>query len=345
MATGAKVGAAGGIMSHPHLGNVQEFHDWDTGPEVDSVWIGFIDMVPVIGTVKEGVELVLALYEGNEAVSKEKEKVIENMVEESLQKHVKTLPGKPADADASGFSGLINVTEVRKEMIIQHMVKGSTTGTKPTSAEKEKQIKEIKTRVSEIFETMGVKAPQLDEKIKEEQDRAKRGEHVFNNGILKFHSKVLNAFVEKYLYELQKYDGEALDEFKGHTLPQNTAKDIGENMVVTISTDEFYVNVNALLYGTFSKALHRAMLSVLGCTKQCDVTVKDKLRVKTVVDIMNKYEIYVDHFAKAKWIANNGVRRFEEVRGQVVTMYENDRGLDWCLKILRVVTPWFVISQ
>lgn len=89
MATGAKVGAAGGIMSHPHLGNVQEFHDWDTGPEVDSVWIGFIDMVPVIGTVKEGVELVLALYEGNEAVVKEKEKVIENMVEESLQKHVK----------------------------------------------------------------------------------------------------------------------------------------------------------------------------------------------------------------------------------------------------------------
>ncbi len=39
-----------------------------------------MDIVPVIGTVKEAVELVSALYEGNEAVIKEKEKAVENIV-------------------------------------------------------------------------------------------------------------------------------------------------------------------------------------------------------------------------------------------------------------------------
>ncbi len=57
--------------------------------EDDTVWIGFMDIVPVIGTVKETVELVLAVYEGNKAVIKEKEKAVKNIVNESLKKDVK----------------------------------------------------------------------------------------------------------------------------------------------------------------------------------------------------------------------------------------------------------------
>ncbi len=48
-----------------------------------------MDIVPVIGTVKEAVELVLAVYEGNKAVIKEKEKAVENIVKESFKKDVK----------------------------------------------------------------------------------------------------------------------------------------------------------------------------------------------------------------------------------------------------------------
>lgn len=57
------------------------------GSEVNTVWMGFMDIVPVIGTVKEAVELVLALYEGNQAVIKEKEKAVGNFVKESGKKH------------------------------------------------------------------------------------------------------------------------------------------------------------------------------------------------------------------------------------------------------------------
>ncbi len=56
--------------------------------EDDTVWIGFMDIVPVIGTVKEAVELVLAVYEGNKEVIKEKEKALENIVKESFKKDV-----------------------------------------------------------------------------------------------------------------------------------------------------------------------------------------------------------------------------------------------------------------
>ncbi|KAF5887514.1 uncharacterized protein DAT39_022243, partial [Clarias magur] len=85
-------------MSHPHLGNVPEFSgrssydtedSMDTVSEVDSVWIGFMDIIPVIGTVKEAVELVLAQYEGDEGVIREKAKAVENFVKESLKKTVK----------------------------------------------------------------------------------------------------------------------------------------------------------------------------------------------------------------------------------------------------------------
>ncbi|KAF4098128.1 hypothetical protein G5714_020158 [Onychostoma macrolepis] len=79
--------------------------------EKDTVWIGFMDIVPVIGAVREAVELVLALYEGNKAVIKEKEKAVENIVKESLKKHVKltTLRDKPPAAAVDEFSGLRNV--------------------------------------------------------------------------------------------------------------------------------------------------------------------------------------------------------------------------------------------
>lgn len=54
-----------------------------------SVWVGFMDIVPVIGTVKEGVEWAVALYEENKEVVKEKEKAINELL------LVPALPLKP----------------------------------------------------------------------------------------------------------------------------------------------------------------------------------------------------------------------------------------------------------
>ncbi|XP_057175053.1 uncharacterized protein LOC130544902 [Triplophysa rosa] len=320
--------------------------------EEDTVWIGFMDIVPVIGTVKEAVELVLALYEGNEAVIKEKERALENIVQESLKihvdrKHVKlTLPAAEAAAE---FSGLRNVREVRKEMIIEHVAKGSKRGTKPPTEAEQKQIQK---KVKDIKEGMLKKIhfvnPNFNQELKEQLGRSKRGEHVFNNGILKFHSGVLTESIrDRGIYRLRGYDQiqQQLKELGRHTLSPNTATEIQENMVVHFGEDEFYMNANAVTYGEYCRVLSGALLDVLGHTNPDEVTGEES--VNNVIAHMNNLQIYVDEFAKVSWIANRVDReeRFERVRQAVANMYYRDRGFDWCISIVRQVARLYTWVQ
>ncbi|KAK2915684.1 hypothetical protein Q8A67_000058 [Cirrhinus molitorella] len=302
----------------------------------DSVWIGFMDIVPVIGTLKEAVELVLAVYEGNKAVIQEKEKAVENIVKESLKKHVKpvklgltvsdspniqkkklTSPDKPAAA-AAEFSGLGNVREVRKEMIVEHVGKGSKRGTKQQTADKQrerqKRAEDIKAIKKDMLEKIHIINPNFNQELEEQLKRSQRGEHVFNNDILKFHFKVLTEFIQSHhIDNLQGYNQQTMDELGRHPLSQNTAEEIQTHMVVDFDEDEFYVNANGVVYGVYCRALREALLDVLRNINPDDVTEEERRRVNFVIDNMNNLQIYVDEFAKDKWIANRVDRqaRFE----------------------------------
>ncbi|XP_060792028.1 uncharacterized protein LOC132895434 isoform X2 [Neoarius graeffei] len=320
--------------------------------EVNTVWIGFMDIVPVIGTVKEAVELVLAVYEGNKAVIKEKEKAAENFVNESL-KYVKklTLLGKSAAAAAATpeFSGLRNVAEVKMKHIIEYVNKGSKKGAKQTPAlslkEREKRIETI---YADMLRKIHIINPNFRQNLEAELVRSTRGEHVFNNNILKFHSKVLNKFKEAKLDNLQalKDNPRALNGFDSNPLNENTAREIQYQMVVHFDNNEFYVNANAVMYGEYSRVLHDALLSVLNNINPDDVTENHRNRVNFVINNMNNLQIYVDFLARAKWfeISTNPQdreARFNVVTQEVADMYREGRGLDWCIRILRVVAPWF----
>ncbi|KAK2915785.1 hypothetical protein Q8A67_000159 [Cirrhinus molitorella] len=308
----------------------------------DTVWIGFMDIVPVIGTVKEAVELVLAVYNGNKAVVKEKEKAIENIVKESLKKHVKKRPDKPA---AAAFSGIENVIEIRKETIAEHVKKGSKRGTKPpTPAEQKERQKRVEAIQKDMLEKIRIINPNFSEALKEELTRSKRGEHVFNNDILKFHFKVLTEFIQSQkMYNHRGYDQQAMNTLGKHTLSQNTAEDIQTNMVVHFGEDEFYMNANGVVYGEYCRALRGALLDVLGHINPNDVTDEERQRVNFVTDNMNNLKIYVDELAKDKWINNIQTRhaRYKKVRQEVANMYRTDRGLDWCIRVLVEVAPLF----
>ncbi len=220
-------------------------------------------------------------------------------------------------------------------------MKGSKRGPKPLTPaqlrEREREVEKIKKDMLEKIRIIEPKYSQeLKEQLKEELKRSKRGEHVFNNDILKFHSKMLTP---KYLNQ-PRYNQPAVNELGRHTLTPKTAEDIEKNMVVDFNQDDFYVNVNAVLYGVYCRALREGMLDVLRHKKPDDVTETERERVNSVIDNMNKRQIYVDHMAKDKWIARQrGTRqaRFEEVRGEVVHMYNTDRGLEWCIRILTEV--------
>ncbi|KAL1279588.1 hypothetical protein QQF64_026261 [Cirrhinus molitorella] len=307
-----------------------------------------MDIVPVIGTLKEAVELVLAVYEGNKAVIKEKEKAVENIVKESLKKHVKLAsPDKPAAAAAAAeFSGLGNVREVRKDMIIEYMVKGSKKGTKPlTAAEQKQRQKKLEDIKKDMLEKIRIINPNYSGDLKEQLERSQRGEHVFNNGILRFHSGVLTAFIQlRRIDNIPGYNKQAMDALGRHTLTQNTAEEIQTHMVVHFGADELYVNANAVMYGEYCRALREALLAVLGHINPDDVVTEDeRRRLIFVIDNMNNLEIYVDQLAKVRWIANRADRqaRFDRVRQEVVRMYSTDRGFEWCRRVMDAVAPLF----
>lgn len=226
------------------------------------------------------------------------------------------------------------------EMIIEYMVKGSKKGTKP-SAEQEAREKKVEAIKKDMLTKIRIINPNYSKEQKEQLERSRRGEHVFNNNILKFHSKVLTEFIQSHhIDNRQGYNQQAVNELGKHTLPQNTATDIQTNMVVHFGQDEFYVNANGVMYGEYCRALRGAMLSVLcPCKNPGDVTEEERRRVNFVIDNINNLQIYVDQLAKVKWIANKERRKaqFERVRGEVAHMYKTDRGVDWCIDILRLV--------
>ncbi|XP_059381673.1 uncharacterized protein LOC132116826 [Carassius carassius] len=226
-------------------------------------------------------------------------------------------------------------------MIIEYMIKGSKKGTKPqTQAQQKERQKKVEAIQKDMLEKIRIIKPDFNKELTEELKRSKRGEHVFNNHILKFHSTVLTDFIQRYnIANRQGYNQPAMDTLGRHTLTQNSATEIQTNMVVHFGEDEFYVNSNAVLYGEYCRALRDAMLAVLGHINPDDVTQQEREWVNVIIDNMNNHAIYVDQLAAGTWIANNAARqaRFEVVRQQVVTMYNTDRGLGWCIHILNQV--------
>ncbi|KAI5612737.1 hypothetical protein C0J50_4469 [Silurus asotus] len=307
-----------------------------TGSGVDTVWIGFMDIVPVIGTVKEAVELVLALYGGNKGMVMEKEKAIENILKIQLSLTDKKENYEPKSTKPAA--------EVRMEKIIECVKKGSKKAQEISQAEQKKEKEKREKRVEEIKEDMLKKVriiqPDFYAELTEELKRSRRGEHVFNNDILRFHYKVLVEFLNKYGFSnLPQFNEETMKRLARHTLSPNTAKQIETEMVVHFDDDEFYVNANSIMYGAYCRNLREAFFKILGHINPLDVTEEEKERVNFVIDNMNNFEIYVDHLAKQKWIGNNGdkLNRFLAVKQEVVEMYKTKRGVEWSTNTLREV--------
>ncbi len=221
--------------------------------------------------------------------------------------------------------------------------RGATPSTSTQKKEREKRVEAIK---KDMLEKIRIVDQNFQVELKEQLERSKRGEHVFNNNILRFHSDVLNNFIQSnHIDNLQGYNQhqQAMDTLGRHTLSQNTETDIQTNMVVHFGEDEFYVNANGVVYGVYCRVLRVAILALLNHINPDDVTQEERLWVQFVIDNMNNRQIYVDELARDRWIGNDATRRirFERVRGEVAHMYDTDRGVDWCIRILRLVAPLF----
>nr|XP_055032894.1 uncharacterized protein LOC129421407 isoform X2 [Misgurnus anguillicaudatus] len=168
------------------------------------------------------------------------------------------------------------------------------------------------------------------------EHRAGRGQHVFNNGLLKFHEKVLDDLQK----DLLKNDNNIIPDEKMVLLKQcldiplstNVRKDIGD-MVVHFGEKDFYVDYNACVYGEYVKQLRQGIVELLKSYTAIDCD-RDEARnicqrVKLIAAKMVEHDVYVDPMARNHWLKQNKnlqqqrQQQYNQVRNELQNKFQN----------------------
>ncbi|KAL4635320.1 hypothetical protein GN956_G14196 [Arapaima gigas] len=282
--------------------------------EENIVWVGDIDGLPVIGTVREGVALVLAAAKGDLDLAK--------------KIHLKIISDLISQDCTDVCTDSLDIEGIPEKYFITCMVKKTSQGSgkKGESASKEQDKTTLEKEIERVKETLKQIGMELDTtKIKVTKDRSKRGEHVFNNDLLKLHKKIKKN-ASSYTPE-SSYNSDALQYFIPKLNPETPLskehkKCIESEMVAIIDNDELYINSNSTVYGAYMKALHDTIKKNFQIYQKLSDPLEDLYRIVTAA---NDREVYVDPFAKEKWIQNKQKEKekFEEVKSAVATMFVN----------------------
>jgi len=302
------------------------------------VWVGFIDGLPVVGSVKEAVEWVLAVAANDSLQTKLKLKAInERLAQKSkYDGYSRSSSGYASDSTWAGYSSdsstssgfssgksarhdtmhVQSVPDVNLKAYITEVAKGkkSQQTAKPPVKSKadQKKLQEIRDetlrKIHQINQNFKFNNP-----LEDHGNRARRGEHVINNDVITFYHKAVDDFM-KDTY------------FMPNTLAIRSPVDdatreaIQGELVVHFDEHELYINANALIYGEYSRVLKQALKRWL-----LEPTQEVGEDVTRIVQIMNHEQAYVDWLARDKYIGNQNAKRVrvEAIRERVVTMFTN----------------------
>nr|XP_055032173.1 uncharacterized protein LOC129420988 [Misgurnus anguillicaudatus] len=161
--------------------------------------------------------------------------------------------------------------------------------------------------------------------------RAKKGQHIFNNGLLKFHEKVLDDLQKDLLEndyiiipdEEMKVLKQRLD------IPLNkTVRDAIRNTTVRFSSKEFYVDYNAFVYGKYVKQLRGKIVELLKTSTAIEYDTNEteniRQRVKLIATKMVEHDVYVDPMARDHWLKKNKINRQQQQRQQLYNQVRNE---------------------
>ncbi|XP_028830309.1 uncharacterized protein LOC114786901 [Denticeps clupeoides] len=314
-------------------GTCSSGHGGDTD---EMVWVGFLDSVPVIGSVKEAVEWVLALGEGDPMLAAEKMMVALGLQKETSGRSFGRSSGfwsadeGDAGADMAGTDAAVDgVPLISLSSYIENMAsKGKKGSVSQKAGQQQKNMIKIKNMIEEAIHPIDPDY-QIDEQLlKDAGVRSRRGEHVINNDVLKFHKKI-----DKFLTNSRDVQC---------PLDKSIQNDIMYEMVAEFELDELYINVNSVIYGVYwgvlkialwkllhpnhyrkfssFPAVHNWMREISRRTEE--VNWKDE--ADRIITNMNDCQAYVDPFAKVKWTRNSpdNLRKFEAARQSVAVMYQ-----------------------
>ncbi|XP_028830311.1 uncharacterized protein LOC114786902 isoform X1 [Denticeps clupeoides] len=187
--------------------------------------------------------------------------------------------------------------------------KGKKGSVSQEAGQQQKKMIEIKNMIQEAFRRIDPDY-QIDEQLlKDTGVRSRRGEHVINNDVLKFHTKILTE--------------RGIQRDVQCPLKRSIQNDIMYEMVAEFEPYELYINVNAVIYGFYCGVLRIALLMLLEPTSQMksnplpavqnwriqmlrrteEVNWRDE--ADCIITNMNACQAYVDPFAKVKWTGNS----------------------------------------
>ncbi|RXN38653.1 hypothetical protein ROHU_000922 [Labeo rohita] len=165
-------------------------------------------------------------------------------------------------------------------------------------------------------------------KLSASYQRAGRGQHVFNNGLLGFHRSVL----QDLLREVGGYDEQLENLMQDLIIPLNRTVQnaISTKMVARFSSDEPYVDFNADLFGEFVRELRRALVNYLKAKTSDNPNERIwefRQRVLLISTEMANREVYVDPMARDRWLQENrrdeDVQLYNEVRRALKIMFRD----------------------
>lgn len=294
------------------------------------VWVGFIEALPVVGSVKEAVEWVLAVAADDSDLAEEKLQVITGGLRKLDILKVNRSPSSSgySSASTSGRSTprktsasltameVESIREVNLMALIMEVGAKHKKGKQPVESQAARQKKVQKVRDETLEKIRRINQnfafPKNEAPLDDYGKRSGRGEHVINNDVTRIYSKVVDDFMSRYHIPIMLNMACPLD--------NGTVNAIMNELVVHFNDDEFYINSNALIYGQYSWALKRVLTEFLMRESQ-----ESRDHVAFIVNHMNEVEAYVDEFAKVKWIGNQNAKRirFETIRNEVAAMFSN----------------------
>ena len=283
----------------------------------ESVWVSWLDYVPVVGTVKESVECVGALINGD--------------YERAKEKGFSAVVGGVADYFTVGAGRLAikgaakGATRLITQQVAKKAVGAAIVGNVVTRI----QTKEVQN----VQKGRRKKKPhEEDEEDEVKKKPAKRGEHVINNNVLKIFSSIINEFLQAEKEFNCRFHDLPLDQTKGvyqayhHPLNARYTQEVQENLVAHLDPGTEYIDANSVSDGLRKAELVQAVVNYMKAL----YTARKALQVnlnnyeKRIRDVLREFiagNVFVDEMALQIWLTKGGTRaRYEDVRDQVVRM-------------------------
>ena len=316
-------------------------------------WVDkIVGYVPVVGTIKDGVEAVVLECEGKhkEAFEKAMETAVDLACDAVTvasfgEGFEVAVAGKAAAEAAMKDAMESGLKSVAKEQMVQATKDGFTkkaaTVIGVAGAAELARIA-VKDEIARRAGKAPDERPKPDNKPKEPKKDPKRGHHVINNGVRKVFQKIIESFLE---HNAHYFNGESFEELvqQGHILqdmivfqsyghPLNEEDDhFIQNTVAFTPEGQVHAYANDIAYSAHMCALRVAVVFYMNSLFLVNVRNRpmghpEQVAAGTITALINEINatrVYVDTQALEWWLATGGNElQFDEVCDSVANMFQ-----------------------